>query len=284
MTGDSQAERLENEPAAPMRLADPDPASVSPQEFGTLGALMANAYRRQVNFYRKEYEKSLPEAMEMAVGADSDAQQAAFIAGLRELPPDQVTWGFLRHLEDGEPGDALRKWEEVKAWAHDELTSGMRGAAAVEDLTPSQSGPLGRARYSVLVQEMAKDWQPLTGIEYLLVEQMAQAYTMQLYWTALFGHREVYNIGTVDHEQGRWDPPTISRQQALDSAAAMVDRWNRMFLRCLRQLRDLRRYGPVVIHNPGQVNVGGQQVNMNKQEVAVKKVRGKRRVRHSAGD
>jgi hypothetical protein len=38
---------------------------------------------------------------------------------------------------------------------------------------------------------------------------------------------------------------------------------NRIFLRTLRQLRDLRRY-TVVIQNPGQVNIGAQQVNVTK--------------------
>jgi hypothetical protein len=37
-----------------------------------------------------------------------------------------------------------------------------------------------------------------------------------------------------------------------------------MFLRTLRALRDLRRWGsPVIVQNAGQVNVGGQQVNLN---------------------
>ncbi len=42
----------------------------------------------------------------------------------------------------------------------------------------------------------------------------------------------------------------------------MVDRFNRLFLRTLRALRDLRRYAPAVtIQNAGQVNIGAQQVN-----------------------
>ncbi len=46
------------------------------------------------------------------------------------------------------------------------------------------------------------------------------------------------------------------------TAAAMVDRFNQLFLRTLRQLRDLRRYSQqIVIHQPGQVNIGQQQVN-----------------------
>ena len=42
----------------------------------------------------------------------------------------------------------------------------------------------------------------------------------------------------------------------------MVDRFNRLFLRTLRALRDLRRYAPtVMIQDAGQVNIGQQQVN-----------------------
>jgi len=50
---------------------------------------------------------------------------------------------------------------------------------------------------------------------------------------------------------------------AVQEAAGMVDRWNRMFLRCLRALRDMRRsMPPVVVNNPGPVNIAQQQVNV----------------------
>jgi hypothetical protein len=43
----------------------------------------------------------------------------------------------------------------------------------------------------------------------------------------------------------------------------MVDRFNRIFLRTLRALRDLRKVPlAVVVQNAGQVNVGQQQVNV----------------------
>lgn len=248
-------------------LPDPDVARINPQEFGTLAAQMAGAYRRQVNFYKNEYGRDLATAMELAAGANTDGLQEQFLAGLREQPADQVTWGYLRHLEDGRTGDALRKWEEVKAFAKDELTSGQRGAAAVEELCPSQSGPLGRARYSALVAEMAKDWAPLTGIEMLLIEQMAQAYTMQLHWTAQYSYYCVYRTAKVDEERGMVTLPRVTESQMVSDAAAMVDRWNRMFLRCLRQLRDLRRYSAVVINNPAQVNLANQQVNVGQPQV-----------------
>ena len=42
----------------------------------------------------------------------------------------------------------------------------------------------------------------------------------------------------------------------------IVDRFNKLFLRTLRALRDLRRYAPtVMIQNAGQVNIGQQHVN-----------------------
>jgi hypothetical protein len=43
----------------------------------------------------------------------------------------------------------------------------------------------------------------------------------------------------------------------------MVDRFNKMFLRTLRALCNLRKVPlAVVVQNAGQVNVGGQQINV----------------------
>jgi hypothetical protein len=68
----------------------------------------------------------------------------------------------------------------------------------------------------------------------------------------------------ADRDEGQWSPPRLSQAEAVDQAAAMVDRFNRMCLRTLRALRDLRRYSPpsVVVQHAGQVNVGRQQLNM----------------------
>jgi hypothetical protein len=57
--------------------------------------------------------------------------------------------------------------------------------------------------------------------------------------------------------------PRITASEALERSANMLDRFNRMFLRTLRALRDLRRYNaPVIVQNAAQVNVGAQQVNV----------------------
>ncbi len=55
---------------------------------------------------------------------------------------------------------------------------------------------------------------------------------------------------------GYWFRPFVSEQEAIEHAAQMADRWNRIYMRTLRNLRDLRRYS-LVINNPQQVNIAG---------------------------
>jgi hypothetical protein len=70
--------------------------------------------------------------------------------------------------------------------------------------------------------------------------------------------------------RGKWRPTGVNGDADAQQAAEMADRFNRLFLRTLRQLRDLRRYSvPIQINNPEQVNIpagGGQQVNTQKNE------------------
>ena len=50
-----------------------------------------------------------------------------------------------------------------------------------------------------------------------------------------------------------------SRVEATEQPAGMVDRFNRLFLRTLRALRDLRGYASsMTVQHAGQVNIGGQ--------------------------
>jgi hypothetical protein len=55
---------------------------------------------------------------------------------------------------------------------------------------------------------------------------------------------------------------TVEDAEALEQAAGMVEWFQAMFLRTLEALRELRRTPGVVVQNAGQVNVGGQQVNV----------------------
>src|SRR5262249_4988698 len=74
---------------------------------------------------------------------------------------------------------------------------------------------------------------------------------------------ESYAADKRHREEARWAPIRQSDADALDQAAAMMDRYNRVFLRTLRALREMRRHaGPVIVQNGGQVNLAQQQVNL----------------------
>jgi hypothetical protein len=56
----------------------------------------------------------------------------------------------------------------------------------------------------------------------------------------------------------------------------MADRWQTMYFRAIRNLRDWRRYTPqVTINNPQQVNIasdGGQQINVGNPDCSLEEV------------
>ena len=97
-----------------------------------------------------------------------------------------------------------------------------------------------------------------------LIDTLAQSYSVYLHWLSVLHLRSAVEAKRADEmarKYRHWEPPRIEEAAALAQAAGMVDRFNRLFLRTLRSLRDLHRYGPVVVNNPAQVNIGHQQVN-----------------------
>ena len=130
--------------------------------------------------------------------------------------------------------------------------------------------PFRRAQFSVMLDAFTRAWEPRNAIEQSLVETLVQAYIAYNSWlgaaTAATEHAayaaEAIESKAKQHES--WNPPRLTSLQTIESAMIMADRFNRLFLRTLRQMRDLRRYSlPVTINNPAQVNIneGGQQVN-----------------------
>jgi hypothetical protein len=89
-----------------------------------------------------------------------------------------------------------------------------------------------------------------------------------MYWSTIAHRRAVEIHNNQEKELNRfenkgWKSPYQYEANAVDQAHRLADGYNRQFLRVLRQLRDLRRYAPVIIqNNGGQVNIGEQQVNV----------------------
>jgi hypothetical protein len=99
------------------------------------------------------------------------------------------------------------------------------------------------------------------GIGRQLIDTMAQAQTAQLYWLDIFTLRCASN--SIKRDEGRWAAVTVEDAEAMEQVAAMVERFNAIFVRTLKALRDLRRTPGVVEQSAGQVNVAQQQVNVS---------------------
>ena len=151
----------------------------------------------------------------------------------------------------------------MKAAAYDDLMSGHRAAKVME--LAGTSGAWERAQFFAIRSAFMEQWQPRNGGERLLVDMLAQAYASWLQWLESAQVHTQAEAASQRHQlntTGQHELPRLSRAEAIEQAVAMADRFNRLFLRTMRQLRDLRRYvPPVVINNPTQVNIANQQVN-----------------------
>jgi hypothetical protein len=219
---------------------------------------VAAAFGQMVRQYEKYGKLSHADARQRAAEPESDGGQRILLC-----PPHEVQWFDLNQINRTDPAKAIARWEEIVRAALDELQTGHRAARAVETATDNA---WQRAQFLALRKELAAEWQPRMGIEHQLLDTMAQAQTCYLSWLHTFTVRtEMSNIGgdRLEKEEGKWQSPRQTDADDIDQAAEMMDRFNRIFLRSLRALRDLRRYaGPIIVQNATQVNVGGQQVNV----------------------
>jgi len=228
-------------------------------EAGTLAREMATAFRGMVDFYVKHYKLTPAEAVDRALDAPSVSRENALNG-----PADQVSFWQLGDLARDEPDLAARRWEQVKQEALAELQSGHRAAKAMESYSDATAWQ--RAQFLAIRRDLEEGWRPRNGVERQLIDVLAQAQASWLRWMHTLTAWTSLESATgkrLQEEHGCWQPPRVSDAQAVEQAAAMADRFNRIFLRTLRALRDLRRYTPaVIVQNAGQVNVGGQQVNL----------------------
>lgn len=270
----------------------PDEASVTSVDinslegsvgYGSLLRAMFEAGRRRVAFYRSPVGGNLsPEEAWAAVYRDcGDAELARLeLAELQAQPLDTISFADLLPIVSVAPRLAEQVWEHIKSEAQAEFESGHLATRAVTSV-PHRRDAWEVACFMGLRESFAQQWGINGGIDAALIDMLAQAYYMVQFWTKQADKRmqerprqETYEykqwrqqrkIEAGQWDNGWWDIPYVEEQEAIDHATAQVEKWNRIFLRTLRNLRDLRRYAPVTINNPQQVNIatdGGQQVNM----------------------
>jgi hypothetical protein len=237
-------------------VTTPAPAGIEPAEIAGLATLLAHAYVRVVDTYYQEWQLPLPEAAKRARAPITEEM------ALTALDYKHVSFWSIGRLAEKEPEAALRLWAEIKRLAAEEWQSGQR-AAAVLGL---ENEPWQRAQFLMIRQGFINEWQPTGDVERALLEMLAQAFfSWQLWLERITMWVEMENIQTGNRRGNRPEHTgLVTTFEAIEQATTMADRFNRLFLRTLRALRDLRRYTPVVtINNPQQVNVGTQQVNVS---------------------
>lgn len=220
-------------------------------EIQALADELAKAYRKMVAFYIRECGLSRKEAIERT---DNGRQNPDWIEQILEMPAQQISWNDMMDLREHDEAKGLTKWEEIKRLAQEYYETGQFSASTLDDTSPWQ-----RAKYLGIRAGLAEGWQPCNGIEESLIDQMALCLFRIQEWHSALSRW----MGFAEFIREQDKLPRVTTHEAVSQSAEMIDRFNRMFLRTLRSLRDLRRYhAPVIVQNAGQVNVGAQQVNV----------------------
>jgi hypothetical protein len=263
--------------------------------YNSLIRLLGHHFIRQVAYHRSTDggSLSLDEARAAAYRkCEGEEQAKELFDRLMSIPADWISFADLSELNSFSKATAENLWEIIKRQAQEEFESGHLAACAFEPVDYMKDA-WTRARYLGLRESFAAEWQPRGGIELGMIDAMAQAFFQLQYWTEQTVKRarteprqEAYEYQkwkqyqreakTDSWKDGHWDIPYVREQAAVEHAAAMADRWQRMYFRAVRQLRDWRRYSPqVTINNPQQVNIGeqvnvasdgGQQINVKAEE------------------
>lgn len=243
-------------PPAGMDAVDPSGARIFAQR-------LARAYDGYVRFLQESYRLTREEA-EAKVQETVDRDRKMALEG----PPEQVSWTDLSTLAKSDPDAAVRAWGRLHDLADEELESGNRAASVVSH--GFDFGPYDRARFLAVREALMVEWQPSPGSETMLVDQLAQ---LQVLWEEWMGQQvQQLRIGSArsrdlakaeNADVRGFVLPRLSEAEAFDQSMTMLERINRMSIRTIRALRDLKRFVPsVVVQNAGQVNVGEKQVNV----------------------
>ena len=233
-------------------------AEVNPQEVDPLAYELATAYTAMIDHYRKRYGMS-------PADAEAQVRSSGMLTYSLHCAVQDLTWYDMDTLASHDPQLAVDRWLQTKQAALNALESGHWAAERIT-APAGDDDPWKRAQFLALRDSIARGWQPRDGLEWMLVDTLAQGQYMYSLWLGrliLYSECELENIQHAP-ESGKYIPPTVRNFEAMEQAGTMMDRFNRLMLRTLRQLRDLRRYTPqVVIQNAEQVNLAHQQVNLS---------------------
>lgn len=259
--------------------------------YGSLLREFQKAFVERVAFYRSDIggALSVAEARANAYHACKDEEEAKRIYDkLMRYSVDNIDFVALYEMWPVAPRLAEEIWERIKGEGGNQFESGHLATEAMYPVHYMRTA-WNVASYLGLRESFIAEWQPRGGIELSMIDMLAQAFLMYQHWMkesvirTETSERQVHpeyekwqsfkepkardKSGFLD---GHWFRPFVHEQAAVEHAAQMADRWNRIYMRTLRNMRDLRRYSvPVTINNPQQVNIaadGGQQLNVKSKD------------------
>jgi hypothetical protein len=212
----------------------------------------------------------------------SGAGTQGAIAKLRGTSFERISWHDVSAAHEENPEATILCIQSLFDGAEAYVKGGVYANNAI-----GFKSPFERAQFSYIRNTFITEWQPRGGIEASLVDTLAQCYVAWQYWLARSFSIANNEDSVIEqkartkkpYDDGNWQAPRLTAAEYLERATQMADRFNRMFLRILRQMRDLRRYAaPVTINNPKQVNIaneGGNQTNVQKKVTRKKKAKKK---------
>jgi len=228
---------------------------------------------------KAEIERSIRQSMErvrrdLSLTHEEAAAIAAVVSPTVEVSqlfhrcPEHMTETDIAFLAMESPELANQCLTRIQGAARQELETGIRAAKALEG--PEGGSYWEREQFQAMREQLVQGWKPAPGVEMMLIDTLAQAFTMQLRWTSILALRQLEQCNRHDLERqqrGGWLPPRVSETEAIEQAMDFVERWNRMMLRTTRTLRELRRGAHSVhIEHVSQANIGNQQINVAESE------------------
>lgn len=199
-------------------------------------------------------EKSLGLRREHSGGIEDEAVLRGQTETTLQVPASHITWGQIHQLAQDSPQLAEQKWRAVQQAANEEISNGHRAARMNQT---ANATPMERARHLALSQEMRRNFEPRSGIEEILLENLVQAQAQYEHWLTTYVRLNSFGVQKPSDDVEALTPPRLSEAEAIEQAMTMIERWQRMFLRCLRALKEWRRQ-PLIVAN--QVNIAEQQV------------------------
>jgi hypothetical protein len=169
-----------------------------------------------------------------------------------------IDWGDLGQLWNADPRAAIDLWRAIRLEARDEFVSGHYGAGAFE-VGDYMHAAFKRAQYLSVRDGLIDEWKPRGATEFILIDQMTQAYVMQLHWTeqAMLRSQAEPRVETYEFTEwkrqrkleakvnqwemsGRWDIPYQHKADAIEQAFRLVELCSKAFQRAARQLANIR--------------------------------------------